>query len=104
MANTYTVADSLLYFTELNHKVFVLLLVNLTGLISQCSLLNSKASEKLYLTNLVFLVCTQNTRTSYFPLKFMACMLHNCHSYLNELIAWDSCEHKLLSNDNSATV
>ena len=51
MANTYTAADSLLYFTELNHKVFVLLLVNLTGHISQCSLLNSNTSEKLLISH-----------------------------------------------------
>lgn len=50
MANTYTVADSLLYFTKLNHKVFVLL-VNLTGHISQCRLLNSNASEKLLISH-----------------------------------------------------
>lgn len=51
MANTYTAADSLLYFTELNHKVCVLLLVSLTGHISQCSLLNSKALEKLLISH-----------------------------------------------------
>ena len=51
MANTYTVADSLLYFTKLNHKVFALLLVNLTGHISQCRLLNSNASEKLLISH-----------------------------------------------------